>query len=201
MRKKISILTVILFLTVGCAVKPLPPTKRYRIKSDDIKIKSFSKPVGCDSINISFVDSDDKIMSKDIIYVKGLEKNRYYFSKWFETPNLMLTKLLFQSVKKSGICKNVYYMMDDLNPKYTLNSKILEFDQVFDNNSSYAVADILFYIVDGDSNIIAEKEFRVFKKSPSNDAAGGVKSLSSATNDIIEKTLSWMRNSMQRANR
>ncbi len=187
---KKNIIFILLIILEGCAVKPLPATKKYTI-GQNIDIEKISTTSKCLNINIAFPQSSAEILSKNIIYVKGLEKNRYYFSRWFESPNLMISKLLYKVFKKVSICKNIYYMMPKESIPFNLESKILEFDQVFEGKSSKGVVDIIFYITDKNGNILSQKEFRVEKNSLSNNAKGGVEALSKATKEIIEKAVVW----------
>ncbi len=193
MKKNILLLFLIVFS--GCSIKTLPPVKKYSIEKN-INIKKF-KNDKCNTINIAFMQSSDILMSKNMIYSKGLEKNSYYFSEWFQVPSVMLTNLIYQTMKDSDICKDVYYQMPSFQTDYTLHSKLLEFDQRFDDTKSYGIVDVLFYITDKKNHIIAQKEFSVVSKATSNNAIGGVKAINKASNILIKKVICWIFKSIQ----
>jgi ABC-type uncharacterized transport system auxiliary subunit len=104
----------------------------------------------------------------------------------------MLSKLLYSASKKASICKNIYYMMPSDNASFSLQSKILEFDQVFNDKGSKGVVDIIFYITNEEGSVVSQKEFKVEKSSPSNNAKGGVVALNQAAKDIVKKAVVWM---------
>ena len=191
MRKKLPILVAVLLLMSGCAVKTLPPVKRYSIEQTVRLDKTYSVK-DCDSFGVEFPQSDGEIMSKNMIYVRGFEKNRYYFSKWFETPNTMISRLLYSALNSSKICKNIYYTTDNSDVDYVLHSKILEFDQVFDQNRSYGVVNMVFYITNKSGAIVSQKDFYNKTASLSNDAKGGVVSLNESSQKVIKKAIEWI---------
>ncbi len=191
--KKIA-LTIIILLLGGCATKSLPPIKKYSI-SKSLKVKKIADKK-CKNVNISLFQSSDEILSKKIIYQKGLEKNYYYFSRWFEAPDLMVSKLIYDFFKSSSVCKESYLMMDKLNPQYTLNGKIIEFGQKFDKNGSFGVVDIMCYIENSQNDIVAQKEFISIKKAPGNNAKGGIEAINKASNEVALKILKWFQDSI-----
>ncbi len=193
MKKYILLSFLIVFS--GCAVKTLPPVKKYSIEKD-INIKKF-KDDKCGSVNISFMQSCDVLMSKNMIYSKGLEKNSYYFSRWFQPPPAMLTNLIYKTIKDSDICKDTYFQMPNIQTNYTLHSKLLEFDQRFYDAKSYGVVDIIFYITDKKGSIVTRKEFSITVKARSNDAMGGVEAINKASNIVSKEVAYWFFKSIQ----
>ncbi len=187
--KKIIYMCVILFLS-GCATKILPPIKKYTI-DNTISINKM-KTKNCQSIIIKFPQSNNEFFSKNIIYEKGLEKNAYCFSKWYETPNQMLYELLLSSLQKSQICKFVYPQEIATQTNYTLGSEILDFSQKFIKSKSYARVKILFYLKDKNGKTRDQKIFQEIVKCKTNNAIGGVEALNEATKKLVIKFLIWI---------
>jgi len=176
----------------GCSIKSLPPTKSYTINTQ-IHIKSIAiNHQKCKSIKINFPDSSNFIMSTNMIYVKGLQKNSYYFSKWYETPNQMLNDLFYTGLSQSKICKNIYSFGLMIPSDLVLKSQILDFSQKFIGNHSFSEVKIIFFLVNKDNLLIAQKEFDTKVICDTNNAQGGVKALSKASKQITSKMINWL---------
>ncbi len=195
MKKIIYNICMILFLS-GCATRTLPPIKKYTINNEISINKNIMKSKKCQSITIKFPQSSNEIFSKNIIYEKGLEKNAYCFSKWYETPNQMLYELLLSSLQKSQICKIVYPQEIATQMNYILGSEILDFSQKFIKSKSYAKIKILFYLKDKNGKIINQKIFQETVKCKTNNAIGGVEALNEATKKLVIKFLKWINESI-----
>jgi ABC-type uncharacterized transport system auxiliary subunit len=186
--------TIILF--AGCSTKSLPPITKYTI-DESIDVDILPVKVGnCKSIKIGFPQSSDEIFSKNIIYQKGLQKNGYYFSKWFETPNEMLYKLVLSSLQKSKICKMILPEEMDTFAQYSLGINILDFSQIFTKNGSHAMVKVLFYIKDKKGNIKAQKLFDEVAKCKSDDAKGAVDALNKASKKLDLELVKWLANAI-----
>ncbi len=194
--KKIIYICIILFLS-GCSTKILPPIKKYAIDNAVSINKDIMKSKNCQSIIIKFPQSSNEIFSKNIIYEKGLEKNAYCFSKWYETPNQMLYKLILLSLQKNQICRFVYPQGITTQVNYILGSEILDFSQKFIKSKSYAKVEILFYLKDKNGRIRNQKIFQEIVKCKTNNAIGGVEALNEATKKLVTKFLKWINESVK----
>ncbi len=191
---KILLIFLIIVLLAGCNTKTLPPIKKYTIDDKiDIAIATDKIPE-CKNIKISFPQSSNEIFSKNIIYQKGLQKNSYYFSKWYETPNEMLYKLVLFSLQKKEICKMILPEDISISTQYDLNSNILDFSQKFINKQSYGEVKILFYVKNSKGDLIAQKLFDEIVKCKSKDAKGGVGALNKASKKITLSLIGWLEN-------
>ncbi len=187
---KISYLFLIILLFGGCATKTLPPIKKYTI---DENIKKVNLHISnCKSIKVEFPKSNDEIFSKNIIYQKGLEKNSYYFSKWYETPNDMLYKYILSLLQKNRICKTILPEDFNGNTKFILSMDILDFVQKFYSDKSYVEVRVLFYIKDKNDNIISQKLFNETAKCSSNNAIGAVKAFNEALKKLMQDFTIWL---------
>lgn len=186
---KISYLFLIILLFGGCATKTLPPIKKYTI---DENIKNITFHVKkCKSLKVEFPKSSDEIFSKNIIYQKGLEKNSYYFSKWYETPNEMLYKSILSILQNNRICKMVLSEDFSGNAEYILNMDILEFMQKFAFNKSDVQIKVLFYLKHK-NYLIAQKLFSITVQCKSNNAIGAVKAFNEASKKLLIKFSVWL---------
>ena len=187
---KISYLFLIVLLFSGCTTKTLPPVKKYTIDEDIKHITLHTE--NCKSLKVEFPKSSDEIFSKNIIYKKGFEKNSYYFSKWYETPNEMLYNSILSLLQTSRVCKTVLPEDFDGKSEFSLSMDILEFAQKFSDNKSYVQVRVLFYIKDKNGNIAGQKLFNETVKCSSNDAVGAVKAFSKALKQLMQDFAIWL---------
>ncbi len=194
--KKIIYICIILLLS-GCAIRNLPPIKKYTIDNTVSINKDIMKTKNCQSIIIKFPQSSNEFFSKNIIYEKGLEKNAYCFSKWYETPNQMLYKIILLSLQKNQICRFVYPQGVSTQANYILGSEILDFSQNFIKSKSYAKVKILFYLKDKNGKVKNQKIFQEIVKCKTNNAIGGVEALNEAIEKLVTKFLKWINESIK----
>ena len=181
----------IMLILGGCSTKTLPPIKKYTI--DENLVKSTLHIKNCKSIKVNFPKSSDEIFSKNIIYQKGLEKNSYYFSKWYETPNEMLYNSVLSLLQINRVCKMVLPEDFSGNSEFILDMNILEFMQKFSYDKSYVNIKVLFYIKDKNDNIISQKLFNKIVKCSSNDAVGAVKAFNKASKQLMQDFTAWLK--------
>ena len=191
---KISYLFLIVLLFGGCTTKTLPPVKKYTI-NEDIKYTALH-PANCKSLKVEFPKSSDEIFSKNIIYKKGLEKNSYYFSKWYETPNEMLYKSVLSILQNSKVCEMVLPEDFDGIANLTISMDILDFTQNFSYDKSYVSIKVLFYIKDKNGSIIAQKFLNENAECSSNDAVGAVKAFNAASKQLMQDFAIWLKRVM-----
>ena len=186
---KISYLFLTILLFGGCATKTLPPVKKYTIDENIKKITVHIK--NCNSLKVEFPKSSDEVFSKNIIYKKGLEKNSYYFSKWYETPNEMIYKTVLFLLQNNRVCNAVLPEDFSGNTDYTLNINILEFIQKFSFGKSHVQIKILFYIK-YKNKVTAQKIFNVTAQCESNDAIGAVAAFNRASKKLMKRVTLWL---------
>ncbi len=187
---KLTYLLLIVLLFGGCATKTLPPIKKYTIDENFKKITLHV--TNCKSIKVEFPKSSDEIFSKNIIYKKGIEKNSYYFSKWYETPNEMLYNSILSLLQTNSICKMVLPEDFDGKSEFSLSMDILEFAQKFSDGKSYVQIRVLFYIRDKNGNITSQRFFNKTVKCRSNDAVGAVKAFNKALKQLMQDFTIWL---------
>ncbi len=187
---KISYLFLTILLFGGCATKTLPPVKKYTIDENIKKITVHIK--NCNSLKVEFPKSSDEVFSKNIIYKKGLEKNSYYFSKWYETPNEMIYKTVLFLLQNNRVCNAVLPEDFDGKSEFSLSMDILDFVQKFSGNKSHVQVRVLFYIKDKNRNITGQKLFNETVKCSSNDAVGAVKAFNKASKQLMQDFAIWL---------
>lgn len=181
MIKTFFISILIVFLLNGCITKELPSYKTYSLTTDEISnIKESSKKLP--SINITEPKTITSYNSRDILYSKDeISYNKYALNKWIDKPSKMLQK----QIAKHLTSTNKYNFATTSNLKiesdYNLISQLVDFYQIFEENSSYAKFTIRVYLMNNKTQEVSFKNFNYYKKCSSNDALGFVKSINELT--------------------
>ncbi len=188
--KKYLFAIFLLFLT-GCSNKVLPPLKKYTI-TPTLEVRKDFKGNDCKSLKITLPQSSNEIMTKNIIYIKGFEKNSYYLSKWYETPNQMLAKLFYNVLKQKQICQNIIYYNESFNSKYILKSDIIDFYQIVKEKKSFVKISVIFYLIDDNGQLLAQKEFTVTSPTYRTNAFSAVQAFNKASMKLSRDLVNWL---------
>lgn len=196
------ILAIIFLLLSGCAITPqvdapltvynfglqrTPDTNnssnQFQIKSPSLLIADATSPIWLDSQAIQY----------RLTYHNPMQLYTYANSRWAATPAAMLTlqlrhRMLIETdntVIKPG---------DGAQADYMLHIELSEFSQVFDAiDSSHAVINLNASLIKRKTrSLIAQRNFRLQQKAATSDAAGAVKALTEASNQLTENLGDWI---------
>ena len=190
--KNYFLVAILLFLT-GCSNKVLPPVKKYTI-TPTFEVQKHVADNNCKSLKVTFPQSSNEIMTKNIIYIKGFEKNSYYLSKWYETPSQMLSKLFYNVLKQRQICQNVIYYDENINSKYILKSDIIDFYQIIHGKKSFVKISVIFYLTNDNGQLLAQKAFTVTSPVYKTNAFYAVKAFNKASLKLSRDLVGWLDN-------
>lgn len=125
-----------------------------------------------------------------LAYRDASRPHAYAGSRWVMPPAALLTNRLRQRLAGAG--GGVILPSDGLRAPVALRVELDEFTQVFDaENRSRAVVRLRASLV-GSRSLIAQKAFSVDKAAASQDAEGGVRALTAASDEVIEQLLDWV---------
>lgn len=114
----------------------------------------------------------------------------YAGSRWVMSPAALLTSRLRQRLAGAGA--GVIVPTDGLRAAAALRVELDEFTQVFDApDRSRAVVRLRASLV-GARALIAQKTFNVDKAAASPDAAGGVRALAGASDELLDQLVGWV---------
>jgi cholesterol transport system auxiliary component len=130
-----------------------------------------------------------------LAYRDASRPQAYAGSRWVMPPAALLTNRLRQRLAGAG--GGVILPTDGLRAAASLRVELDEFTQVFDaENRSRAVLRLRASLV-GSRSLIAQKAFSVDKAAASQDAEGGVRALTAASDEVLEQLLDWVAVSMK----
>ena len=131
-----------------------------------------------------------------LAYRDASRPQAYAGSRWVMPPAALLTNRLRQRLAGAG--GGVILPTDGLRAPASLRVELDEFTQVFDaENRSRAVVRLRASLV-GSRSLIAQKAFGVDKAAASQDAEGGVRALTAASDEVLEQLLDWVAVSMKK---
>ena len=119
----------------------------------------------------------------------------YAGSRWVMPPTALLGNRLRQRLSEAG--GGVIMPADGLRAPAALRVELDEFAQVFDKEDhSRAVVRLRASLV-GTRTLIAQKAFTVDRTAASQDAQGGVRALTAASDEVLEQLLVWVAASLE----
>ena len=130
-----------------------------------------------------------------LAYRDASRPQAYAGSRWVMPPAALLTNRLRQRLAGAG--GGVILPTDGLRAPVALRLELDEFTQVFDaENRSRAVVRLRASLV-GSRSLVAQRAFSVDKPAASQDAEGGVRALTAASDDLLEQLLDWIAASLK----
>lgn len=189
-----------IFLVIGalffisCSA-PKPAAVEYRINMDTITT-NFDKSTCRDkSLKIAEAFSPSYLMSLNINYVLGKNKQfAYSQSKWASAPNRFIGAEVEKLLRDMSLFKTVQTSKSRTKSDYILETNVEEFMQYFDADSTKSdskVVIVLSLIDSASSQVIASKSFSSQIESKTLNAEGGVEALSLAFKNVLQESTLW----------
>lgn len=130
-----------------------------------------------------------------LAYRDASRPQAYAGSRWVMAPAALLTSRLRQRLAGAG--GGVILPTDGLRVPVALRVELDEFTHVFDaENRSRAVVRLRASLV-GSRSLIAQKAFSVDRAAASQDAEGGVRALTAASDEALDQLLDWVAASLK----
>ena len=194
-----------LFFT-GCSLQQvLPAQAQYDLsvtKSEKIYKQSPCKKY---VLKVRALDENVLTASDSIYYMVGKYKiNSYTESKWSQMPGHSINALVIQSLRRSNIFEDVQSKRSFANADLILQYDVEDFMQYFseDLKSSYVKVKIHFSLIDPkDGRLLHSITQSERVEASSLDAFGGVKALSTALGDVLDKNVQWVYDMCQKERR
>ncbi|NPA28052.1 MAG: hypothetical protein GXN91_03275 [Epsilonproteobacteria bacterium] len=194
MRGVFSIILVIFF--AACSVKKLEPLKLYTLNIPKVQ-KVLNSPYKNKTLKVVYPLSIGVNLGYKIsyLYLKDGDGGYYVNSQFKETLSYQLTRILLDTLSQSGLFKSVVPYDSDIIEDLRLESTVFRVEhQVREDNSSYAVVDIEFRLVDMESReILKSKRFRYTKECKTTDAKGFIEALNEIFEELSQDLIDWLR--------
>jgi cholesterol transport system auxiliary component len=117
----------------------------------------------------------------------------YGSSRWAATPATLLTQRIrsrIAAVNDTGVTSAA----EGARTNYTLRLELEEFTQIFDTtDSSRAVVRLRASLIDRRTRLLlGQRNFSIEQPSPASNAAGGVRALTQASDNLIGSLIGWL---------
>ncbi len=190
--KLFAAIMILLFIS-GCSSKQAHPVNIYTLKYD----ASSTIPaimITDKTLKIATPRSTKEIKKDTILYAKTpLRRDSYAFSRWSDTPNHMLAAFLVSKLDQSGIFKAVVPASSPVKSPWLLQSTVEDFYQQFDEQTSYAIIKMRFFLIDTKAKKVLARHYVSLKiPADSLDAEGGVKAFDIAMNQLGDNVKTWL---------
>lgn len=170
---------------LGTTQSPQPTqTQQHPLQLPTIAVAEPNVPAWLDSIEMFY----------RLNYANDHQVRPYTNSRWSMPPIQLFAQRLKSSMAASG-GKVLSSSESANNVPLVLHLEADDFTQAFDSadhsNGSITIRASVF----DHRNLVAQKTFSAHAPSPSNDAAGGAKALSAASDQLINDILQWLSDS------
>ncbi|HUO43305.1 MAG TPA: ABC-type transport auxiliary lipoprotein family protein [Burkholderiales bacterium] len=147
------------------------------------------------SLLLHNVDAPFWLDTTEIAYRLGQDAGRqrsYADSRWAASPAALLTQRLRDRLTQAST-GGVVGVADGVRVNYALRVELEDFSQVFDRaDTSRGVVAARASLVDAaQRTLIAQKDFVFEKAAPTPDAAGGVRALTAASDELVNAVVAW----------
>lgn len=190
----LSVVALLLLLT-GCGIKsPEQPIEQFSLKILDIS--PHESPLSDSVLKIYTPDSSKIYKGDEILYDdQHLGLSHYLYSKWSDTPAIMLENLIVISLSDSGLFKATVHANSRVRSQLLLESYLTHFLHDFKSEqTSYGELKIRFNLLDArNRELIATQKFDYQIPAKTPDAKGAVSALNEASGKLTVDMIKWLK--------
>lgn len=182
-------------LITGCSIT-VPAINEYTIIPPYYPSDTRAVPTNL-TLKLTSTKSIASLSSKEIYYLRETTHiGSYLYSRWVDTPASMIDTALTSSLQNRRLFVTLIPTTSSAYADLSLESELHAFYHRFPSDvKSEGLIDITYRLIDSKTKkTVASKRFIITSPSPTQDAAGGVKALSSATQQLSEETVLWLEN-------
>lgn len=182
---------IALFTLWGCSA---PSINEYTLLTTQT-VYQDKAPLSSKSLSVALSKSVASLSGKNIIYLhENGETGAYLYSRWSDTPSLMLQRSLLTSLYAQGVFSSLSPSTSVAKSDWMLESDLDAFTHRILNDKSDGYIDITYRLIDTQSKRqIASKRFVVSYPSTSADATGGVNALKSSEHELNRQCIEWLK--------
>lgn len=152
------------------------------------------------TLKISGTKAPASLSSSQLFYLSNHQEMRsYLYSRWNDTPGVMIDRLVGESIYESRLFFAVLPKTSSVNSDLLLESTLSSFHhRIHDDNRSEGYLDITYILINPKTKqTVASKRFRITAPAPSIDARGGVSALNRAANELAVECTAWLHTTMK----
>jgi len=187
-------------LFLGCSSITTPTVNEYTIYPSVVSGKSVAQH-SSKILRLSATRAIPSLETKQLSYLRSNgESGNYLYTRWSDTPSLLIERSLHHALDEKGLFSAILSPVSSSNADMVLESDLHAFYHRFEaGKPSQGVIDITYRLIDTQTKLpIASKRFLITQESPSEDAIGGVKALSEATNELSQQSTQWIQEKVKK---
>lgn len=185
---------LIAFIITGCSSTISQAVNEYTIYPPSESSKPAIKR-STQILRLATTRTIPSLASKNLSYLRhNGESGSYLYTRWSDVPSLLIERSLYRSLDEKALFNAILSPTSSSNADIILESDLHAFYHRFEaGQPSKGVIDITYRLIDTKSKLpFASKRFLITQDAPSEDAIGGIKALTEATNNLTQQCTNWI---------
>ena len=172
---------------------PQPQIIDYQLAADTSVMPECKLNPNAPILQVAEVKADAPFNTRKMYYSEAqYQLNSYSLNQWAARPDVMLTQAIQEKLLASCIYGNVSSNEFMTTAKYRLNSQLLDFKQVINDQSSTMQFNMLVQLVDNSSNQVVRSKTFVTSQAVESSPAGYVKGANAVTQTFLNELVTWL---------
>ncbi|NDJ27209.1 hypothetical protein DMB95_03840 [Campylobacter sp. MIT 12-8780] len=198
--KSIFLLSISLLFISACSLspKPQPALNVYLLQSDESmkKLSSVQNKV----LKINAVQALLYLKSNEIAYIQNGEFGIYAKHIFKSSPSSAFEALLAYKLEQSELFKAVLSYNTQANADLFLESRLHNFEQVFEKDKSFVNTALSVNLIDAKNNkILAHKHFKFQTNIKEQNINAVIEAFNTALNQLGNEVVFWLENEIKTA--
>jgi cholesterol transport system auxiliary component len=188
-----------LIIMMGCSSVTTPAINVYTIYPPS-DLSKATIPQSSKILRLSATKAIPSLESKNLSYLRlDGESGNYLYTKWSDSPSLLIERSLNHALEEQAIFSSILSPASSASADFVLESDLHAFYHRFEaKEKSKGVIDITYRLINVKTKLpISSKRFYIAKEAPSEDAKGGIKALSDATQELSEQCSLWIKENVE----
>jgi len=184
----------VIIIFTGCSSVTVPAVSEYTIYPHS-QLNQPAQKSSSKILRLSTTRTIPSLESKYLSYLRSSgESGNYLYTRWSDTPSLLIERSLYRSLSEKALFSAILSPTSSSNADVVLESDLHAFYHRFETGQpSKGVIDITYRLIDTKSKLpFASKRFLITQDAPSEDAIGGIKALTEATNNLTQQCTNWI---------
>jgi len=193
------VLIITAILVSSCTIAPpeRSPPRTYML-NPEISLDALSANPVSGNATILLVNPPRALAGFDtsqMVYLRRPHEVSYYAAnQWVDTPGRMLSSLLVQAMRSTGLWRAVVQAPSAVRADYLLDCDNLVLEQQFFSQPSRVRLALRAQIVETKNHaILGTRYFEIFEAATSDDAYGGVVAANRATAQLLGEMADWLK--------
>ena len=196
-----GVLCLSIFVTACSFRKTTPSIKSYFIASESAAMPHVNRKRSLSSLTLKLLPVRSPVPLRTTrIYYKGdaFSLNTYAFSRWADSPSVMLQMKLVKYLEAAGLFRAVLPSTSKARVNLFLDTTLFDFSHHIHSGSSEGVITVEFRIIDTSSKkVVSSFSTTIRKTTPTPDAPGAVIALNHAADALGRELVNWLKGAVK----